>query len=177
MVEKFVSCRKSATTCSPATGLPAISGCGSVWNWSNDMLGHGAAERICTGFAPWLVNDSTCGRLASSTASGPKPSSATEGAIALIPVPVIGKTKALSLSTLTGLFTANCAIRVSGHWAGEAPPALAGNHVQVSCGEKETAMVHDCPALRVNVDPAGTAQASPCPMSASVKLEIGRASC
>jgi hypothetical protein len=44
---------------------------------------------------------------------------------------------------LSGLLTFSEAIKLSGHCAGENPPALAGSQVQLSCGENETAIVHD----------------------------------
>jgi len=93
-----------ATTCRPLTGLLSCNGRGSG-------LVQVALEagRICTGLPLLLVKVSECGRLVSERASAPKSISGTEGTMALAPVPVIGMTKVVSLSALTGLVTDNFA--------------------------------------------------------------------
>ena len=111
--------------------------------------------------APWLVNDTDLGGLASLTASAPKSSSGVDGTIALNPIPVIGTANAVLLSALTGLLTVNVAARGNGQRDGGSPPsAVDGNQGQPCWGENEIAMVQLCCGARANADPGGFAQLS-----------------
>src|SRR5882757_3171770 len=108
-------CGPLLTTCRPLTSLLSCNGRGS------GLVQFAEWGRISTGCALWLVNDSTCGRLASPVASAPKSSSRVEDSMKLTPAPVIVTLKSGSLSLLALVWTVNDAVRGAGHEAGGAP--------------------------------------------------------